>query len=1127
MCAEWSNRFAWGRGRNPSSSSESGSVRSGRHPSGSSNSSASLGRPNWKRPDDRKRERLNSELLSAVCRSDLFKVRRLLKEENGLNPSAYCSQSKASTPHIAAINGDIDILKVLVEAGVDLEWRDSDGRLPLHLAAWAGSSQCTDLILQRKPALINSKVMIPGSCQCNPGEGCGWEHNHQEVSDLMYSVNTEEGVTALHVASMHCQQGIVELLLQRGANVQEMDRMGRTALDVAGVESCTQQPVPSMFPSAPYTPSSDNYIDGGNVGPTAYSSAMNNSNVVMTSAFFRPPSEPSTPKPWTSSQQRSIPKKEGPLFPQLEMPKTYSIPLDPVGMDGVGVNINKALHDIVSKLMSSGAKIAEEQTDSTQMGSSSALQSAIASDDVSVMELLLDSGASLRAFNGDGDTPLHYAVRRRKFGALKVIVERLKEGEIDLKNKYGYTALHVAVAIEWPEGVGFLLESRASVKIKTDGDGETVYHIAAKLGNPKLMEEILLVEGSSEVINEKDSDGLTPLLCAVQRPSDVVVVQLIKTAKADVGVLLKDGSNILHYAVSESDASVLSYLTSLPSCKRLINEVSPPESNGMAPLHVAAENGNVDFTEILLKAGANPNLHTTNDPKGKMTALHLAAKNGFRRTVEVILKYDTCSLNSENKYGWKPLHTACAYGHGKTAIVLIKKGADLSDEIEFHGTTKTAFDLMAVNVPRSSELLEGLLDSYIEVPTRKGVRDMKFLYNPSCAITLNFEVLLSTNDPSGRQLTFLNSIVNSNSAELKELLLHPLIEIFLHIKWEKLWKFFAILLFFYLLHTLALTAYCAVIFIAHYQNIPGRAILQLTFLSSLVPIVLAEAMQFLRQHRQYWKDHESWLKLLMILTSGTVGYGTLFAEDTEWIRHFSSFAILSSWIELLFLASRFKYWGLDVLMFEKVIENVLTVLSKFMFLFLGFMFALMIHFEGAKPFTNVFDSFFQSVVMVVELNYGGMFPESSADINALIGRFIYVCYMVFVALAMMNLTVGLAVSDIAALEKQGRVENLVKRTSFLSFLETLVYNDRVARCFPAPRADKSRSHSFRSIDAVYTVYPNKPGVLPLYLKSALLLKVQDPEKTESLTTEHFDDIIKEVTNKVEKISQELAALQKK
>lgn len=82
------------------------------------------------------------------------------------------------------------------------------------------------------------------------------------------------------------------------------------------------------------------------------------------------------------------------------------------------------------------------------------------------------------------------------------------------------------------------------------------------------------------------------------------------------------------------------------------------------------------------------------------------------------------------------------------------------------------------------------------------------------------------------------------------------------------------------------------------------------------------------------------------------------------------------------------------------------------------MFALMIHFEGGQPFPNVWDSMCQVVVMIVELNYGGAFGDGPSTVDSFMGRLIYLGYMVFVALAMMNLTVGLAVSDIAALEKQ-------------------------------------------------------------------------------------------------------------
>lgn len=64
-------------------------------------------------------------------------------------------------------------------------------------------------------------------------------------------------------------------------------------------------------------------------------------------------------------------------------------------------------------------------------------------------------------------------------------------------------------------------------------------------------------------------------------------------------------------------------------------------------------------------------------------------------------------------------------------------------------------------------------------------------------------------------------------------------QVFLHIKWSKMWKFFAILLFFNFVHTLALTAFCAVIFIQHYNNVVWQTVLQITFLTTLIPIVLA------------------------------------------------------------------------------------------------------------------------------------------------------------------------------------------------------------------------------------------------------------------------------------------------
>lgn len=99
-------------------------------------------------------------------------------------------------------------------------------------------------------------------------------------------------------------------------------------------------------------------------------------------------------------------------------------PVQPVGLDAVGSHINKALHSIVSTLMSNVEKFSafeDNETDSKdpQQNSSSALRSAITTNDVGVMELLLDHGASLSAYDKDGDVPIHFAVRKKKLEPLK------------------------------------------------------------------------------------------------------------------------------------------------------------------------------------------------------------------------------------------------------------------------------------------------------------------------------------------------------------------------------------------------------------------------------------------------------------------------------------------------------------------------------------------------------------------------------------------------------------------------------------------------------------------------------------------------------------------------------------
>ncbi|CAB0020981.1 unnamed protein product [Nesidiocoris tenuis] len=835
-----------------------------------------------------------------------------------------------------------------------------------------------------------------------------------------------QGSTALHIASMHRQPSVVELLLNKGADFQIKDSTGRTPLDVAGLGTYAQKksetPVstPIITRTAPEYPASQSFPK-----PTLYSMP----------AYAQSPEQELPPADGSFIPASFFPAPSPPVTPVKILPPRTASAYEPIGMEAVGVSLNTALINIVNSFLNSGAKIVKDETDS-----GSALHSAILSEEYSVIKFLLEQGADLDAYDSNGDTPLHLAVRQKNPELVQTIIAFLKDGEIDMKNKEGVPALFLAVSSDWRAGVTLLLENGASVTTKSDSR-ETVFHIAAKLGDQEMMKELLSEKGADEVLQDKDAEGLTPLHRAIQTSSLPVVKELVNIARVNLGVLLDNGSNIIHFTVSQerdsdkNGSNVLKFLLENNVCVKLVNDINP--FDGLAALHIAAEKGDVNSVKLLLKAGAQANLKSADEYE--CTALHLAAKNGFRKTILILLEHDQSSLNIEDSEKWKPIHAASFWGHGKCAIEMIRYGADLSDTILFHGSTKTALDLLVTNVPKTAELLEELLDDYIIIDPKKQQKLSKFLNDPKCKITLDFSILLSADDPAGRQLMFLDSLLDSNSAPVKELLLHPLIEIFLYLKWEKLWKFFAILLGVYLLHISAFTAFCIMIFIEHYNSVVGKNILQLTFSVSLVPILVAELLQFLRLERRYWNDPESWLKWTMIFTSGAVGCCSLFLDEFEWMKHIASLAILTSWIELLFLFSRFRYWGLDVLMFEKVIENVVT----------------------------------------------------------------------------------------------GRVERLVKRTSFLSFLETLVYHERLNGCLhPSISLKKGRTTSFRSVDSMYEVQPNKPGSIPHVLKAALVQKVietrQTPEKSESaLNLEKLGTSFSKIELKMQSITDQLETLQNK
>ncbi|KAI0123906.1 ankyrin repeat-containing domain protein, partial [Xylariales sp. AK1849] len=104
--------------------------------------------------------------------------------------------------HLAAENGDHEITQLLLACrSTSQNWKDSDGNTPLHKATASGHIKCVEAL-------------------------CGPENLNEPG---------ENGATVLHIAASHGLREIVDLLLDKGADIDVMGGPGtlQTPLDQA------------------------------------------------------------------------------------------------------------------------------------------------------------------------------------------------------------------------------------------------------------------------------------------------------------------------------------------------------------------------------------------------------------------------------------------------------------------------------------------------------------------------------------------------------------------------------------------------------------------------------------------------------------------------------------------------------------------------------------------------------------------------------------------------------------------------------------------------------------------------------------------------------------------------------
>ena len=176
-------------------------------------------------------EILNEEaangLVTALCKEcankdgcDINVIRDLI--ERGVNVDGRSGSSPAL--HIASSNGHIEVVKLLLESGADVNLEDMYGSSALICAARGGHKDVVELLLENGVNL-DSKALREATLE-----------GHKEIVERLIkegadvNVSNAKGYSALMCAASDGFAEIVEILLKNGADVNAKNNEGETVL---------------------------------------------------------------------------------------------------------------------------------------------------------------------------------------------------------------------------------------------------------------------------------------------------------------------------------------------------------------------------------------------------------------------------------------------------------------------------------------------------------------------------------------------------------------------------------------------------------------------------------------------------------------------------------------------------------------------------------------------------------------------------------------------------------------------------------------------------------------------------------------------------------------------------------
>ncbi|XP_028409086.1 transient receptor potential cation channel subfamily A member 1 homolog [Dendronephthya gigantea] len=574
-------------------------------------------------------------------------------------------------------------------------------------------------------------------------------------------------------------------------------------------------------------------------------------------------------------------------------------------------------------------------------------------------------------------------------------------------------------------------------------------------------------------------------------PSDTMdydfVESLIKNG-ASINTADKHGQTVFHEVSRSWHTDVAKFLIDHGA------DVNQSDKFGRSPLHVASAVDYSEMVEFLIQNGCD---HTVATKGENQCPLHYAAKNDAINSIRMLLAYGA-DINARDHKNRTPLQVAAELNRSKSVKVLMEEGAPAAVH-DNEGTS--AISMVIQKMPLiATEALEQL---HVKDRTNR-----KQYYYLSCLNGLNDENIYCNLTSYTR-----NPLEVAVHHKQFELIMHPVFQRLINVKWEQFGKIGAWL-------DLVLNTVYAILWTILGVTLPQHPNERYTPLSGMwwrvtleVCILLLTIYETRNLLSHTWKSrhdhhkwvawrrrelekdlcychpqwpeerryleqeiksldedtplifHDSWNYLewitcaMLAATVSTHAIDYFAHTNTTFVVHIRITAalLIVLWLRIIKYARPFKTTGPFVVMLVHMVWDILKWLFLFLVFYVPYSAAFWMIFGAISPipvrgYTNVSDLFYQLFRMTVvdEYNFEGL---QAAD--SFMARFLCATYITFSHVIILNLLIALLSDTFYRVYENARANSVMQRAYTILTLERNLSKKRRRKMFDFIRTNCS------------------------------------------------------------------------